>query len=212
MKKYLLGAAAAAALTVVSSPAHAAANLIEATVTSGLPGAPTGRIWNTDSADGFYALFLQQPFGNYLNPNEEVNDPTTEGLNAYTILGEGFFPGAGAVDSDPTYTLTLMFADGATLVGSYTRATQTFIGGTAVGAGGALYTLTNFTWERLASDNVQAFDPIPGGDPNDYFGGFRFTAANAVPEPATWAMMLMGFGAVGYSMRRRSTVKLAQAV
>ena len=25
----------------------------------------------------------------------------------------------------------------------------------------------------------------------------------AVPEPSTWAMMLLGFGAVGYSMRRR---------
>jgi PEP-CTERM motif len=24
-----------------------------------------------------------------------------------------------------------------------------------------------------------------------------------VPEPATWAMMLIGFGAVGYSMRRQ---------
>ena len=27
--------------------------------------------------------------------------------------------------------------------------------------------------------------------------------AAAVPEPGTWAMMLLGFGAVGYSMRRR---------
>ena len=26
---------------------------------------------------------------------------------------------------------------------------------------------------------------------------------NAVPEPATWAMMLMGFGAAGFAMRRR---------
>lgn len=26
---------------------------------------------------------------------------------------------------------------------------------------------------------------------------------NAVPEPATWALMLLGFGAIGYGMRRR---------
>ena len=36
---------------------------------------------------------------------------------------------------------------------------------------------------------------------------FRFDANGAlvgsVPEPATWAMMLLGFGAVGYSLRRR---------
>ncbi len=29
------------------------------------------------------------------------------------------------------------------------------------------------------------------------------TLAAAVPEPASWAMMLMGFGAMGYAMRRR---------
>ena len=34
----------------------------------------------------------------------------------------------------------------------------------------------------------------------------------AVPEPASWAMMLVGFGAVGYSLRRRrGIVKFAEA-
>jgi hypothetical protein len=33
---------------------------------------------------------------------------------------------------------------------------------------------------------------------------------SAVPEPATWAMMLIGFGAVGFSMRRRQRVALTQ--
>lgn len=32
-----------------------------------------------------------------------------------------------------------------------------------------------------------------------------------VPEPATWAMMLLGFGAIGYSTRRRRRVLLRQA-
>lgn len=32
---------------------------------------------------------------------------------------------------------------------------------------------------------------------------FGSATAGAVPEPSTWAMMLIGFGAVGFSMRRR---------
>ena len=34
----------------------------------------------------------------------------------------------------------------------------------------------------------------------------------SVPEPATWAMMLLGFGAIGWQLRRRRTPVLAQAV
>jgi PEP-CTERM motif-containing protein len=32
-----------------------------------------------------------------------------------------------------------------------------------------------------------------------------------VPEPATWAMMLLGFGAVGFAMRRKSSAGMLQA-
>jgi hypothetical protein len=35
-------------------------------------------------------------------------------------------------------------------------------------------------------------------------------SAGAVPEPATWAMFLLGFGAVGYSMRRREVGYMAR--
>lgn len=38
------------------------------------------------------------------------------------------------------------------------------------------------------------------------------TLNSAVPEPSTWAMMLVGFGALGFSMRRRkANYRLAQA-
>jgi hypothetical protein len=41
-------------------------------------------------------------------------------------------------------------------------------------------------------------------------GSITIRQANAVPEPATWAMMLVGFGAVGFAMRRRRAPVLAQ--
>jgi hypothetical protein len=41
-------------------------------------------------------------------------------------------------------------------------------------------------------------------------GGTITIAAAAMPEPATWAMMLIGFGMVGWQLRRRSRPVLAQ--
>jgi hypothetical protein len=35
--------------------------------------------------------------------------------------------------------------------------------------------------------------------------------AGAVPEPTTWAMMVLGFGTIGGAMRRRQTMRLANA-
>jgi hypothetical protein len=44
------------------------------------------------------------------------------------------------------------------------------------------------------------------GTQNGAFGGNVAFVSSAVPEPATWAMMLVGFGAIGASMRRRRRV------
>jgi len=41
------------------------------------------------------------------------------------------------------------------------------------------------------------------------FDGLVLTADRAVPEPATWAMMVVGFGLVGAAVRRRSLESLA---
>jgi hypothetical protein len=49
------------------------------------------------------------------------------------------------------------------------------------------------------------------GTTGSYGGNVAFQAG-AVPEPATWALMLLGFGAVGWQIRRRRHPVLAQAV
>ena len=48
-----------------------------------------------------------------------------------------------------------------------------------------------------------------GGTNNTYFNDSTFLSGSiaGVPEPATWALMILGFGATGAAMRRRSAVR-----
>jgi hypothetical protein len=58
-----------------------------------------------------------------------------------------------------------------------------------------------------------AFDPTPGQFSFSTQGGqsTTFSASTlAVPEPGTWALMLLGFGGIGLAMRRRRRPALAQ--
>ena len=57
--------------------------------------------------------------------------------------------------------------------------------------------------------NIQG---TPGTTAGSISGTVAFSSVAAVPEPGTWALMLVGFGAVGFSMRRRrATAHLYQA-
>ena len=50
------------------------------------------------------------------------------------------------------------------------------------------------------------------GDASSFDGNLNYVfAAREVPEPATWAMMLLGFGVVGLQLRRRRRPVLLQA-
>ena len=50
------------------------------------------------------------------------------------------------------------------------------------------------------------------GDNHDSSGslGGTVTITAAVPEPATWGMMLLGFPGIGMALRRRRRLVLAQ--
>src|SRR6476646_6907344 len=75
-------------------------------------------------------------------------------------------------------------------------------------------TPSGFSAFGLPLTNLAAGDyrlTINGISPNSgsFTGNVRITTG-AVPEPGTWALMLLGFGAVGLTMRRKRRPVLAQ--
>lgn len=82
------------------------------------------------------------------------------------------------------------------------------------------YTATNL---KLYVDDVLQAD-LNGTFSNGRFGFYNYSQATVlyagitqdvipggVPEPATWAMLILGFGAVGGAMRRKGLAKLSYA-
>lgn len=83
-----------------------------------------------------------------------------------------------------------------------------YVSGTDLGISTATYTNTDFATLGLTSGTyVYTFGQGATADT------FTIEIPGAVPEPSTWAMMLIGFGAIGASMRRRKVgYKALQAV
>ena len=70
----------------------------------------------------------------------------------------------------------------------------------------------NLLNQALLANNTLTVNGVAGttaGADAAFSGTLSF--ARAVPEPATWAMMLIGFGAVGVSLRRKRPVLAMQA-
>jgi hypothetical protein len=116
---------------------------------------------------------------------------------------------AGTQNFNNPFTLLVSFTSPASLTGTYFgtvlgSVTDSNAGGIQVdfdntphvfGSGAGAFTLTvNDT--SVSNDGVAT--PVTG------------FIRTAVPEPATWAMMLMGFAGIGFAMRRRRQPTLAQ--
>jgi hypothetical protein len=56
---------------------------------------------------------------------------------------------------------------------------------------------------------TQTGNLVPGRTPPAISGNFTFASVSAVPEPASWAMLVAGFGLVGVATRRRQNVVTA---
>lgn len=75
------------------------------------------------------------------------------------------------------------------------------------------YPLTNATFSAITGNGGNfrlQFGTNSGGDNmGPLLDNVSVGISSAVPEPATWAMMIAGFGLVGSAMRRRQTLQFA---
>lgn len=130
----------------------------------------------------------------------------TGGTGSYTISnfqlssplgGENFGTGTATISGN---TLTLTEGPTSTFLGTFalTNLVTNAGGFTADG------TLTSGAQDLYINGNVVG---LQSGS-----GTFSVTAAaSAVPEAATWAMMIVGMGAVGFAMRRQKVTRVSYA-
>ncbi|MBS0478803.1 MAG: PEPxxWA-CTERM sorting domain-containing protein [Proteobacteria bacterium] len=94
-----------------------------------------------------------------------------------------------------TATLTSYYSAANALWGGTQLQTAVFTGPGTGGGGNALGTVTG-PW----SETVKYSLNFTGGNGSNFNGTANLTA---VPEPATWGLMLLGFGAMGGMLRTR---------
>jgi hypothetical protein len=144
------------------------------------------------------------PFRGVLSPSTSTG---SSNLGSFTYGHNWcFFGASGPING----TFSLDFGDDE-IFGSVT--------GLATPTGTPLLTDLDLTYTILGGTGVYA-------DASGSFGGIaisrlepgvgsRFSldfvgSVNAVPEPGTWMMMLVGFGAIGFTMRRRGAAIVPQ--
>lgn len=192
MKIYSRVLAAAVGLTL-SSSAFAAYTVNIREVGSNVVATGSGSI-NTDSlsywaSGGFGSAQMDSSTARlFIGPASETD--LVIGFTGPTNFGTGPFKGANSV----TGVRVGIFTD-------YFELPSGYVSGTALQTSTATWNATSFADLGLTTGTYTwSWGNEASADT------FTIRVGAVVPEPATWAMMLIGFGSVGFAMRRRSAV------
>lgn len=156
--------------------------------------------------------------GTFNGTNTPGPNLASEGTQYLDLVGQG---GMGSISQLLTltpgqlYNLTFAFSNNGFSPNESTSASASFsIDGLTGSVTHNTATPTNLDWQIFSGSftatgtNTLSFINTAGG-PNE---GILLDAISVtpLPEPATWAMMLLGFGAIGLATGRRRQSRLAQ--
>jgi PEP-CTERM motif len=234
MRKTLFSLATALTLsTAFVAPAQATVLLPGTTANptapfTGLQGTLVGSQTSTATARTFSATFNQAVYqtaagtldfyyqvirtGPGSNSNNEIRSFTVSDFDSFLV--DAFVNGADTDGSGPFLGVNNPALANGTPSGSTTtfgRSPDGNVITTEFGLNGLSGTENSTTYifrtNATAFNNSGSFGIIDGST----IQGAAFVPTSAVPEPATWGMMLLGFGGVGVAMRRRRKVAMQTA-
>ena len=210
MKKFGLAVLGCAATLAVASPASAAATF---TYTPGGGNLGSGEVLYADfdtvngSPTGSGFLYLSPP------SSGQGAEPATgdQGDRFFSVLagGDATFTfddplsqvGFDYGSADDYNTFVVFLASG----GSQTWTGQDILNTVPAAANGdrsSMVTNGRLTFTASAGDAITGIRLLSSRNSLEID---NIGIVSAVPEPGTWAMMLLGFGAIGFTMRRRQS-------
>lgn len=206
---------------VIAAPASADPTITFSSGSSALPSYTTASIFQTfESTPGNNTAYTpaasEAVTGDVRSQSSTVpgfaQDISADPSNRYLSIVNGTYSVSFASSPVQFFSFVLGTLD------SYNSLTLNFVGGGSITYTGA---------EIIGGSNAGAFNSAVAGRVSyDVAGGAGITSAifasaqpafeidslaSAVPEPATWALTILGFGAIGMSLRGRRKVKFAAA-
>jgi hypothetical protein len=215
--KAILGLAVAAAAGLVTMATPANATVFTLNLTGSAASTTYGSFFSggqhyntavldvgTGSANG---LPITVAAGDEVQINLLLDDPfTVLGATGYQFFGVNLIDSGGG---DPTFLPSPPNPEATTGTVAFSGGTGALLGALSTNCGNCLTNLLGRPGPVAAFTFTSLYADLFIGDPtlampftvNDVTISYQVNSA--VPEPANWAMMLLGFGALGVAMRSR---------
>jgi len=216
MKRTGPAALAASALALCSTPGWAAESIINGGFEMPVVNSTCCNTVPPDSLLGWTATpNVNVVVGTYASTNGNL---AAEGNQYLDLVGQG---GTGSISqtfatlAGTVYNLSFVYSHNL-FNPNVTSASAAFsVDGLSGGISHSTGTNADLDWQSYFG-SFTATGPTATLNFTNLTGGVNegilldAVSVQPVPEPATWAMMLLGFGAVGFQMRRRRPATLAQ--